>query len=443
MQLPRPVTHHGSRRSSEGHLSQQTASDESKLAGDVLHELAEEDDVPDSRESTRRNDRGYPNGPIRIYDSGVFLYLEPTAQEASKFDVVVNVAQEVANPFINPNAKNDTVMSAWRNSSMNTKRFSGAEPQTAVSEASFKSAFESPQAETPTAYGSDQCEPEYVHVNWDHNSEILDDLYPLCELIDSRVSQGKKVLIHCQLGVSRSASLVIAYGLYKYRDMDFNSVYGTVKDRSQWVGPNMSLIYQLTDFRSRLLRGSPSRPAPDEWFVRGPRRSSEPQPPSGVRKERPALCKTGQSFNLATAAPASSSSLSVPSTNPCAPVSRENRGFSQSLSHKRSLSPRPLRLGQRLRPIEPRCRHLKSESNLRRRDSGHSVRTEIFVRDKPEKLPDLFSPRTNGFLANGPGSLNLPDDGPNGLGFGSRMTDPRSPPPGNERLIMRNIDEVL
>lgn len=452
MQLPRPVTHHGARRSSgisEDNVSPlQTGGEEGKLAGNVLHELDEEDDPPDSRESMRRNERGYPNGPIQIYDSGVFLYLEPTAQEASNFDVVINVAQEIPNPFSSPNGSNDTAMGTWRSASVGSGRLSGREPHTAASEASFKSAFESPQPETPKASGSDKPGPEYVHVGWGHNSEILDDLHPLCELIDSRVSESKKVLIHCQLGVSRSASLVIAYGLYKNRDLDFNSIYGTVKERSHWVGPNMSLIYQLTDFRSRLLRGSPSKPAPEEWFVRGPRRSSEPQPPRGGKMGQFGGCSAGDAGGgcnpSTTRAQAASSTLSVPSTNRYEPYSTESRGPSKSLSHKRSLSPRPLPLGQRLRPIAPTCRQLKSESNLRRFNNGSStVTTDLFVRDAPEEPPTLFSPRTNGFFTGGPAPFGLSENGPKGFGFGPRIADPRSPPPENERLIMRSIDEVL
>lgn len=442
------MTHHGPHRSprtSEGNLSPiQTRVDESKLAGDVLHELDEEDDAPDSRESIRRNERGYPNGPIQIYDSGVFLYLEPTVQEASDFDVVINVAQEIANPFTNPSEPNDTVMGAWRGTSAPV-------PQTAVSEVSFKSPFESPHAETPKASGSDQSAPEYVHVGWDHNSEILDDLYPLCELIDSRVSQEKKVLIHCQLGVSRSASLVIAYGLYKNRDMDFNSIYGIVKERSRWVGPNMSLIYQLTDFRSRLLRGHLSKSTPDELLVRGPRRSSEPQPPHGGRIGPSSMATAGCSAADAgvdcdpstAAAQASSCTLSVPLTNTRRP-NAEGRGPPKSLSHKRSFQPRPPPLGHGLRSIGPRCRHLKSESNLRRRMNGpSSVITDLFVRETPEEAPALFSPRTNVFVAGGPTAPDLAEDGPKGFGLGPQIADPRSPPPGNERLIMRSIDEVL
>ncbi|KAL4890760.1 hypothetical protein BDV59DRAFT_76758 [Aspergillus ambiguus] len=448
MQLPRPVTHHGTQRppgaSEEGLSPLPSAQDQS-----VLHELEEEDDHLDSRESTRRNERGYPHGPIQIYDSGVYLYLEPTMQEASQFDVVVNVAKEVANPFTNKNANNGTVMSTLRSASTPSKRMSVVDPGTAVSDASFKSAFEYPQADinspaTPHA----ESGPEYVHVGWDHNSEILDDLFPLCELIDSRVSQGKKVLIHCQLGASRSASLVIAYGLYKNRHLDFNSMYEIVKGRSRWVGPNMSLIYQLTDFRSRLLRGSPSKPAPEEWFVAGHRRCSEPQVPRTSRVDPPEMDTPVGSDGHSSSnglSQGSVGSLSIPSTNQTTPTSTESLNF-KSLSHKRSLSPRPLplrqssfhTLGTTFRAMQP-----ASERNTWRTESGpySLAKTDIFVRDVPEEPPALFSPRTTGFLA-APVPRSVPN-GSEGEFLQSRTADPRSPPPGNERLIMRNIDEFL
>ena len=85
----------------------------------------------------------------------------------------------------------------------------------------------------------------------------------LCELIDDRVRQGKRILIHCQCGVSRSASLVVAYGLYKNPELSVQDAYDAVKKRSRWIGPNMNLIYQLSEFRNKLPRVSP--PAPSGW----------------------------------------------------------------------------------------------------------------------------------------------------------------------------------
>ena len=235
--------------------------------------LREEDEV---RKSQETQERGYPAGPIKIYDSGVYLYLEPTLEEASNFDTIINVAKEIKNPFEDSSSENKTVVSIWRE---DQSRNYMMEPQTAVSEKSFKSAWEFQPTDTPTPVtprpqsSSSRRVPEYVHVQWDHNSEISEDLYPLCKVIDDRVQEGKKVLIHCQLGVSRSASLVIAYGLYKGYQPDFHSMYMQVKSRSQWVGPNMSLIYQLTDFRSKVANGEyqfGGRTAPIHWFKKTP-----------------------------------------------------------------------------------------------------------------------------------------------------------------------------
>ena len=41
----------------------------------------------------------YPDGPILMHEPSVHLYLEPKMEEAMKFDVIINVAREVKNPF--------------------------------------------------------------------------------------------------------------------------------------------------------------------------------------------------------------------------------------------------------------------------------------------------------------------------------------------------------
>ncbi|CAI7609244.1 unnamed protein product [Penicillium discolor] len=464
MQLPRLMSQ-GARRfssaSSDDAVSPVTLKpvDGSGFSRRVLDGLEEEDDHLDSRESTRKKDRGYPDGPIRIHDSGVYLYLEPTAEEASKFDVVINVAKEVVNPFsTSKDERNDTVMSTWRNASMASKRFSRGEPQTAISEMSFKSAWEfqpsdsesaTPTTTSPTA---PTPAPEYLHVGWDHNSEILEDLLPLCELIDERIAEGKKVLVHCQLGASRSASLVIAYGLYKNRHLDFNSMYEAVKGRSQWVGPNMSLIYQLTDFRSKLLRGSTSKPPPQEWFVQTGRRSSEPQV---ARAEGPASNESSRpAFRGLPQAP-SASCLSIPEMTSMRPATSDDGSYTKfkSYSPKRSLSPRPLPFRQKFQSVGPASGRLRG---LPRSVSSCDplVQTHVFVRDAPDFSGDLFSPRTNEFLAPAPSvprsfhridrsAALSPPPIPHAMGFATEPADPRSPPSGGEPLIMRSIDEFL
>ncbi|OLN94041.1 Tyrosine-protein phosphatase pmp1 [Colletotrichum chlorophyti] len=208
---------------------------------------------------------GYPDGPIAIYEDNVYLYLEPTAEEASKFDTVINVAREVNNPF-SFLPKSDEKMS-------DSPAALSPIPDTALSNASFSTAFEFPtieeKVETPTTpkatSSSSMKRPEYIHMPWDHNTDIAQDLMHLCETIDARTKEGKKVLVHCQQGASRSASLIIAYGLYRNPDLSVNDAYYAAQGKSRWISPNMKLMYCLQDFQKQVSKkkaspGSAFRP---------------------------------------------------------------------------------------------------------------------------------------------------------------------------------------
>ncbi|KAL9599356.1 MAG: hypothetical protein Q9219_003889 [cf. Caloplaca sp. 3 TL-2023] len=226
----------------------------------MLEHVQEEPDyeLPLSREA---RSPAYPQGPVCIYDPHVYLYLEPSDTEAAEFDVVLNVAREVQNPFAvaarkasDPDLDTSQKLFAPMNGVL-PSRDSLSEPPSAV-EAPFSSIFNSISNEglrsassTPKA---SKPNPEYIHVPWDHNTNLVDDLMNLCELIERRVHEGKRILVHCQCGVSRSASLVVAYGLYKNPQLSVQEAYDAVKSRSRWIGPNMNLIYQLNEFRGKL-----------------------------------------------------------------------------------------------------------------------------------------------------------------------------------------------
>lgn len=270
---------------------------------------------------------GYPDGPIAIYDDNVFLYLEPTAEEASRFDVVINVAREVKNPF-----KRNAMKAPTRSSppppkqqhqqqsppQLNELRIAvpklapilepemeqeheaaaeaeptiGAipmvlepttipmaiEPTTATTTNEAAPSIQAAPSSrlkrkapalsltlseptgapdtgnednTPTTPKATQTlkEPEYIHIPWDHNTDIGQDLMTLCETIDKRTKEGKKVLIHCQQGASRSASLIIAYGMYQNPELTVNDSYYAAQAKSKWISPNMRLMYCLQDFQ--------------------------------------------------------------------------------------------------------------------------------------------------------------------------------------------------
>ncbi|KAH8815819.1 hypothetical protein F5884DRAFT_195169 [Xylogone sp. PMI_703] len=206
----------------------------------------------------------YPNGPILMHEPSVHLYLEPKAEEAMKFDVVINVAREVKNPFEAEDEEQSRKASfssiASDPTSAYSRRHSVMTPDTAESMMSFRTAFEvqpfsyEQEAEessptTPKPSIASPRRPEYIHVPWDHNTDVKDELWDLCQLIESRTKEGKRVLVHCQQGASRSATLIIAYGMYLNPDLTANEAYAQAQAKSRWVNPNMSLLFSLNDFK--------------------------------------------------------------------------------------------------------------------------------------------------------------------------------------------------
>lgn len=191
---------------------------------------------------------GYPDGPIAIYGDNVYLYLEPNAEVASRFDVVINVAREVRNPFEGSAdvSKHDQLDAGH-----------SPIPDTAATTASFSTAFEVLPDEpaggiSTTLKAQASRDPEYIHIPWDHNTDIGPDLMMLCETIESKTKEGKKVLVHCQQGASRSASLIIAYGMYQNPDLSVNDAYYAAQAKSKWISPNMRLMYCLQDFQKEI-----------------------------------------------------------------------------------------------------------------------------------------------------------------------------------------------
>ena len=216
---------------------------------------------------------GYPDGPIAIYEDNVFLYAEPTAEEASKFDVVFNVAREVLNPFEALDKKQGTSPRGTFNSQLSPVE--SPIPDTAMTNDSFATAFEYPpvgdRVETPTTPKANPFqEPEYIHMPWDHNTDIAKDLMMLCEKIEQRTREGKKVLVHCQQGASRSASLIIAYGLYQNPGMSVNDAYYAAQRKSRWISPNMRLMYCLQDFQKEVSKKKLPRSAAGPRSGRSP-----------------------------------------------------------------------------------------------------------------------------------------------------------------------------
>lgn len=211
----------------------------------------------DKRANQNNPEDSYPNGPILMYAPNVFLYSEPTIEVAAQFDTIFNVASEVENPF-------DAAQSAKHKQSveaMDIDRNNIPEPMTAATIDSFRTAFESfpgnsatPTETSPSTPKPVSKRPEYIHLPWEHKAHegFITDMMAVCEQIDKRVKAGKKVLVHCKQGVSRSATLIIAYGMFRDRSISANEAYERAKERNEYITPNLSLIMELHRFKKLL-----------------------------------------------------------------------------------------------------------------------------------------------------------------------------------------------
>ena len=73
------------------------------------------------------------------------------------------------------------------------------------------------------------------------------------DFIKQAKQNNSKVLVHCQAGISRSPTLVIAYLMKEYaKSMD--EAYGMVRNKRSIIAPNLIFMSQLMDFDAENLK---------------------------------------------------------------------------------------------------------------------------------------------------------------------------------------------
>eukprot|EP01017_Pseudomicrothorax_dubius_P022141 TRINITY_DN2386_c0_g2_i3.p1 TRINITY_DN2386_c0_g2~~TRINITY_DN2386_c0_g2_i3.p1 ORF type:complete len:160 (-),score=12.09 TRINITY_DN2386_c0_g2_i3:45-524(-) len=71
------------------------------------------------------------------------------------------------------------------------------------------------------------------------------------EFIEKHRSAGSNVLVHCLAGVSRSATIVLAY-IMKTMNLPYEKAFEHVSSRRPVIGPNAGFVRQLREFESSL-----------------------------------------------------------------------------------------------------------------------------------------------------------------------------------------------
>ncbi|KAH8758610.1 dual specificity phosphatase [Hyaloscypha finlandica] len=376
----------------------------------------------------------YPEGPILMHEPSVHLYLEPKLEEAMKFDVIINVAREVKNPFkaLDPQeSKNEDSVPIPDRTEV-TPDANEAPPDTAATMMSYSTAFEvqpssstesSPTTPKPSV---EKTLPEYIHVPWDHNTDVKDELWDLCQTIEARTKEGKKILVHCQQGASRSATLIIAYGMYINQDLGPNEAYSLAQSKSRWVNPNMSLLFSLNDFKKVIERKKAEKNnAIRKTTVKHRPTLSADQPPTPSRARG----------NSTPNASARDSALARPEENiePTITDSAIERlgGFDFGFGDVSISNERPKREGNEWEDLmSPRVTEMTSNPL---QSFSRSFGSEAEVAPTPNVFsPRLFEfPRSSFFhTPTQRASLALDED-------------PRSPPTKGEAPITRSIDDFL
>ncbi|KAJ8952098.1 hypothetical protein NQ314_007591, partial [Rhamnusium bicolor] len=83
------------------------------------------------------------------------------------------------------------------------------------------------------------------------NSRILSYFDEAADLIQEISNSGKRTLVYCVAGVSRSATICIAY-LMKYHQLCLQEAYNFVKLRRTRIKPNCGFFKQLIEYEKQL-----------------------------------------------------------------------------------------------------------------------------------------------------------------------------------------------
>ena len=76
------------------------------------------------------------------------------------------------------------------------------------------------------------------------NFNLVERLDQVLDIIRMKVQMQEKVLVHCQMGISRAPSVVIAY-LIRFHGMDYHSALSMVQQKNGDAYPNLGFLMQL------------------------------------------------------------------------------------------------------------------------------------------------------------------------------------------------------
>lgn len=94
----------------------------------------------------------------------------------------------------------------------------------------------------------DQMVYKIIEIDDSLEENLSDYIRQALDFIAESQTNHSNILVHCVSGISRSASIVIAYIMDKYQ-MNYEQAHAQVKAKRAMIRPNSNFIDQLNKFR--------------------------------------------------------------------------------------------------------------------------------------------------------------------------------------------------
>ncbi len=88
------------------------------------------------------------------------------------------------------------------------------------------------------------CDWHRLVIDDDKDEQISQYFFEVHKIINEAINQNKNVIVHCAAGMSRSASLVIAYLMIE-NNWYYEEAYSYVKKKRPIIDPNIGFVKQL------------------------------------------------------------------------------------------------------------------------------------------------------------------------------------------------------
>lgn len=108
-----------------------------------------------------------------------------------------------------------------------------------------------PRQNSYANFRSDEAQYHHIVCGDVPEARLCDHFDEATDFIHARLGEGKRVLVHCQAGISRSATICIAY-LMRYHHMSWSAAYMVLKDARPLICPNMGFMTQLAAYEKSL-----------------------------------------------------------------------------------------------------------------------------------------------------------------------------------------------